>query len=77
MSWLSHWMHKTVEKKIPPVPDDVAEARAIRTEAIKGIEEIREQAPAIMAPIRRIVGRAQDNGFGQEVTLSFTRRIPS
>lgn len=72
---LIEWLTRSVARDIPDVPDDVHEARVIRKESLEAVAELRRNEPAIMAPLTRIIGRAADNNFGEDVTFSFTRRV--
>lgn len=63
-------------QKKPPttVPDDVAEAQQLRTEATEQHRELQEQGREVSRLTSKLVERRALNHFGESIQITFTRR---
>lgn len=67
-------MMRWKNRRIARIDSDIAEARRLRAEAAEQRKQLHDQDDGLIATVVR--RRAQD-GFGEELQVTFTRRSPS
>jgi hypothetical protein len=61
-------------RKSPPIPDDIDEARAIRREADNYLANVTRQAPYVSRLTARLIERRELNHFGEQIQITFSPR---
>lgn len=62
-------------KSPTPTEEDVSEAVAMRNAAQANLRVVRNQDSYITGLASRLVGRRVENGFGDQIDISYTRRV--